>query len=124
MKSAVELNRLLLNFVLLCHVDIQERSRERNLTFYRNNSGEQNILENSFLRLSKSLKSEILAIMVLPLGYTGFTTNLPFSATRRLERMLYILTLHCCKLSLYAISRKTNELKLRKWQKSFISGQF
>ena len=25
--------------------------------------------------------------------------------------------IHCCKLSLHAISRKTNELNLRKWQK-------
>ena len=27
---------------------------------------------------------------------------------------------HCCKLSLYAISRKTNKANLRKWRKSFI----
>ena len=25
---------------------------------------------------------------------------------------------HCCKLSLYAISRKTNDANLRKWKKS------
>ena len=28
MKNAVELNRLLLNFVFLCQVDIQENSRK------------------------------------------------------------------------------------------------
>ena len=26
--------------------------------------------------------------------------------------------IHCCKLSLYAISRKKNKINLRKWQKS------
>ena len=29
---------------------------------------------------------------------------------------------HCCKLSLYAISRKTNEPNLRKWQKNLVLG--
>ena len=30
---------------------------------------------------------------------------------------------HCCKLSLYAISRKTDEQNLRKWQKkTLVSG--
>ena len=29
---------------------------------------------------------------------------------------------HCCKLSLYAISRKTNKPKLRKWLKNLVSG--
>ena len=29
---------------------------------------------------------------------------------------------HCCKLSLYAISRKTNEPNLRKWQKKQVPG--
>ena len=31
---------------------------------------------------------------------------------------------HCCKLSLYAISRKTNERKLRKWQKTSFRADF
>ena len=31
---------------------------------------------------------------------------------------------NCCKLSLYAISRKTNELNLRKWQKNQFWAQF
>ena len=30
--------------------------------------------------------------------------------------------IHCCKLSLYAISRKTNESNLRKWQKNLVLG--
>ena len=33
MKGAVDLNRLLLKFVLLCHVDIRESSREENAKF-------------------------------------------------------------------------------------------
>ena len=33
MKSAVELNRLLVKFVLLCQVNIHERSREDNAKF-------------------------------------------------------------------------------------------
>ena len=33
MKRAVELDRLLLKFVLLCQVDIQESSREHNAKF-------------------------------------------------------------------------------------------
>ena len=32
--------------------------------------------------------------------------------------------IHCCKLSLYAISRKTNEPNLRKWQKTQFPAQF
>ena len=31
---------------------------------------------------------------------------------------------HCCKVSLYAISRKTNEPSLRKWQKTQFWAQF
>ena len=31
---------------------------------------------------------------------------------------------HCCKLSLYTISSKTNEASLRKWQKNVVSGSF
>ena len=27
---------------------------------------------------------------------------------------------HCCKLSLYAISRKTNEANMRKWKKKLV----
>ena len=32
--------------------------------------------------------------------------------------------IHCCKLSLYAISRKTKEPNLRKWQKTQFQAQF
>ena len=31
-------------------------------------------------------------------------------------------TYYCCKLSLYATSRKTNKPNLRKWQKNLVSG--
>ena len=31
---------------------------------------------------------------------------------------------HCCKLSLYALSRKTNEPNLRKWQKPSVKTEF
>ena len=55
----------------------------------RDNLGEQKVLESAFSRISKRLKSKILATMVTPPGYTGFITNLPFWATRKLERMLY-----------------------------------
>ena len=83
MKRAVELDRLLLKFVLLCQVDIQESSREHNAKF--NFLGI--ILKTPYCRVSKSLKPRILAAMVLPPGYTGFITNLPFRANQRLERM-------------------------------------
>ena len=32
--------------------------------------------------------------------------------------------IHCCKLSLYAISRKTNEPNLTKWQKNWFPAHF
>ena len=62
----------------------------QNSNFYRDNLGVQKVLKSNFFRLSKSLKSKILATMVppLPRGYSGFIINLPFRATRRLERML------------------------------------
>ena len=78
MKNDEELNRLLLKFVLSCL---------RHSTSYEY-LGKQKILEKAFFRLSKSLKSKILATMVPPPGYTGFIiTNFPFEATQRLERM-------------------------------------
>ena len=39
---------------------------------------ESKILEKAFFRLSKSLRSKILATMVPSPGYTGFITNLLF----------------------------------------------
>ena len=36
--------------------------------------------------------------------------------------LLYVI--HCCKLSFYAISRKTNEPNFRKWQKNQFQAQF
>ena len=45
----------------------------------------------------------------------------PFGPDLVLNFFLWVLCLldvrHCCKLSLYAISRTTNEPNLRKWQK-------
>ena len=32
--------------------------------------------------------------------------------------------IHCCKLSLYAISKKTNEPNMRKWQKPIFTPNF
>ena len=90
MKIAVELNRLLLKFVLLCQLDIQESSREDNakFNFLGISCKSKKVLKSAFFRLSKSLKSRILATMVPPPGYTGFIiTNFPFEATQRLERM-------------------------------------
>ena len=38
--------------------------------------------------------------------------------------ILFLLNVrHCCKLSLYAISWKSNEPNLRKWQKKLVSGK-
>ena len=54
------------------------RKRMRNANFFRENSGEQQVEQSAFLRLSKSLKSKILVTMVSPPGCTGFITNLPF----------------------------------------------
>ena len=79
MKSAVELNRLLLKFVLLCQVDIHNNFLEENAKFtFLGIICESKVLEKTFFRLSKNLKSKILAAMVPPPGYTGFITNLPF----------------------------------------------
>ena len=54
-------------------------------------------------------------------GYFGSNASpkkffLSFTSTR-----CYHVT-HCCMLSLYAISRKTNEPNLEKWQKNLVSG--
>ena len=70
MKSAVELNRLLLKFILLCQVDIQESSREDNakFNFLGISCESKKVLKSAFFRLSKSLKSKILATMVPPPG--------------------------------------------------------
>ena len=65
--------------------------RQCEIQFPRGKFGEQKVLESAFFRLSNSLKSKILATRVPPPGYTGFIINLPFWATRRLERMLMSL---------------------------------
>ena len=44
-------------------------------------------------------------------------------ALKFFSRILYLLDItHCCKLSLYAISRKSNEPNLREWQKNLVWG--
>ena len=75
MKSALELNRLLLKFLLLCYVDLLEHSREDNAKF--------NFLgirwENKRFWRVYFLGSQI--------QYTEFIKNLSLCATRGLERM-------------------------------------
>ena len=90
MKSAGGWNRLLLKFISLCQVDIQESSRENTtkFNFLGNNLGEQKVLESAFFRFSKSLKSKVFATTVPPAAYTGFITNLPFWAIQRLETLV------------------------------------
>ena len=61
--------------------------RQLEIKLSRDNLGEQKVLESTFLRLLKSLKSKILANMVPPPGYAGFTTNLLFQGTRKLKCM-------------------------------------
>ena len=58
----MELNRLLLKIVLLCQADIQKSSRKGNAKFnFLGMIWESIFLEGAFSRLSKSLKSKILA---------------------------------------------------------------
>ena len=61
--------------------------RQCKIQLPRDNLGEKKVLKSALFRLSESLKSKILTTMVPPPGYTGFITNLPFRATRRLEGM-------------------------------------
>ena len=62
----------------------------RNSTFYRDNLVAKKILQSAFFRLSENLKSKIVAFMVPP----PVCTNLPFWATRRLERIHDIRGVH------------------------------
>ena len=64
--------------------------RQCKIQLSRDILGKKKVLKSAFCRLSKSLKSEILATMVPPPGYTGFIANLLFWATRRLESMLAV----------------------------------
>ena len=68
----------------------------------RDNLWEPNVLESAFFRLWKSLKSKILATMVPATGYTGFIMDLPFWATRRLERMIIICWLPSFPMSTWS----------------------
>ena len=66
MESAANLNRLLLKLVLLFQVAIQECPHEDNakINFLGISLGDQQVMERSFFRLSKSLKFKILASVV------------------------------------------------------------
>ena len=49
-----------------------------------------------------------------------YDPNLPLPPKIFFSWVLPLLdVIHCCKLSLYEISRKTNEPSLRKWQPNF-----
>ena len=93
MKSAVELNRLFLKFILLCQVKIHKNYCENiaKFNFLGIICASQRFWGVHFIRLSKGLKSKILRTRVPPPGYAGFITNLPFWAARRLERMSHRL---------------------------------
>ena len=68
----MELNRLLLKIVLLCQADIQKSSRKGNAKFnFLGMIWESIFLEGAFFRLSKSLKSKILATSVPTACYIG-----------------------------------------------------
>ena len=60
--------------------------RQFKIQLSRNNLGEHKVLQNGFFRLSRSLKSKILATIMPPPKYMGFSkTDLLFWATWRLE---------------------------------------
>ena len=63
--------------------------RQYKIQLPKDNLGEQKVLESPLFRLWKNLKSKILTTMVPPPEYT-LTLNLPFRATRRLERMFWV----------------------------------
>ena len=79
--------------------------RKCEIHFLRDNLGVQKVLESAFFRLSKNLKFKILATMVPPPGYAGFITNLPFWATRRLERMITLFKFHISSVTFYFFHR-------------------
>ena len=63
--------------------------RQYKIQLPKDDLGEQKVLESPLFRLWKNLKSKILTTMVPPPEYT-LTPNLPFRATRRLERMFWV----------------------------------
>ena len=58
MESDVELNKLLLRLVLLCHMDIQETLSwwQCKIQLFRDKLGQQKVLESAFFELSESLQ--------------------------------------------------------------------
>ena len=72
MESAAKLNRLLSKLILVFQVDIQESPRKEGnakLNFLGIILVELKVTESAFFKLSKSLKFEILAIVVDMLWY-------------------------------------------------------
>ena len=72
MESAAKLNRLLSKLILVFQVDIQESPREEGnakFNFLGIILVELKVTESAFFKLSKSLKFEILAIVVDMLWY-------------------------------------------------------
>ena len=78
MKSVLQLTRLLLKFLLLCCVDIQESFGKGDSKF--NFLGiiweRKSSRRVHFFKLSESLKLKVLATMEPRPGYTGLITNL------------------------------------------------
>ena len=62
--------------------------------------------------------------LILGLIFARFGPNLVPSFFFFLQVLPQLDVIHCCKLSLYAISRKTKEPNLRKWQKTQFWAQF
>ena len=59
--------------------------------------------------------------LILAKIFASFTSPSIYTLQKILSWVLPLLDVrNCCKLSLYAISRKTNEPNLRKWQKNLV----
>ena len=80
MKSAAELNRLLLEFLLLCQVDVQESSWESNAKFNLGRAQGPGEFQRAYMIQNFGNHGATS-------GYSGFITNLLFWPTRTLERM-------------------------------------
>ena len=131
MKTAVELNILLLKFLMLCQVDTQKSSRKENAKFNFLCTGWESKRSWKAFRKPKIQNRLAVGTMLPPPRKTGFITNLPFRATRRLERMSKFYHLDdtimrvSCKVN--ALSRITpcmNISKRRIFMNSFFNSQF
>ena len=63
--------------------------RQCKIQLFRDNLGEQKVLESAFFRLSEGLKSKILVTMVPPRDVLGLLQTFRFDLTRRLKRMIF-----------------------------------